>query len=34
MKFENLVKCMRWRAFYYLTQHKCDNKIKETFGLK
>ena len=25
---------MRWRAFYYLNQQKCDNEIKETFGFK
>ena len=27
-----LAKRMRWRAFYYLSQQKCDNNIKETFG--
>ena len=24
---------MRWREFCYLNQQKCDNNIKETFGL-
>ena len=33
-KIESLVKRMRWRAFDYLNQQKCDNEIKETFGFK
>ena len=33
-KLKSLVKCLRWRAFYYLNQQKCDHEIKETFGLK
>ena len=33
-KIENLIKRMRWRAFYYLSQQKYDNNIKETFGFK
>ena len=32
-KIEILVKRMRWREFCYLNQQKCDNNIKETFGL-
>ena len=31
-KVESLIKRMRWRAFYYLNQQKCDNNIKEMFG--
>ena len=33
-KIKSLVKRMRWRAFYYLNQQKCDNEIKETFDFK
>ena len=33
-KIESSVKRMRWRAFYYLNQQKCDNNIKETFRFK
>ena len=33
-KIKNFVKRMRWRAFYYLNQQKCENEGKETFGFK
>ena len=33
-KIESLVRRMRWRAFYYLNQQKCENEIKQTFGFK
>ena len=33
-KVESLVKRMRWRAFFYLNQQKCNNEIKEIFGFK
>ena len=33
-KIKSLVKHMRWRAFYYLKQQKCDHEIKASFGFK
>ena len=28
-KIESLVKCMRWRSWYYLNQQECDNDINQ-----
>ena len=33
-KIDSLVKQMRWRAFYYLSQQKFNDSIIKIFGFK